>query len=189
MLPLIRQHLERAQAHMTAQANKKRMERTFEVGDQVYLRLQPYVQRSVMPRASQKLSFKYFGPYTILQRVGTVAYKLQLPQGARIHPVQPQEILQSRLVRCGSKLKPQVLVSWSALPDNCHTWENLFALVNAFPAAPAWGQAGSRGGGDVTATYLDRALQVKRRTEGRQKLREAHLAKAQVDQLPPATHI
>lgn len=78
--------------------------------------------------------------------------------------VQPKEILQSRLIRCGNKLKPQVFISWSTLPDNCSTWENLFALVNAFPDAPAWGQAGSRGGGDVTATYLDRALQVKRRT-------------------------
>lgn len=76
MLPLTRQHLERAQTRMTAQANKKRLERTFEVGDQVYLRLQPYVQRSLLPRSSQKLSFKYFGPYVILQRVGNVVYKL-----------------------------------------------------------------------------------------------------------------
>jgi hypothetical protein len=53
----------------------------------VYLRLQPYVQTSVALRSSHKLSFRYFGPYKILQHVGQVAYKLELPPDARIHPV------------------------------------------------------------------------------------------------------
>jgi hypothetical protein len=76
MVPLIRQHLARAQHRMKMQADKHRSERTFQVGDSVYLRLQPYVQSSVAERSSQKLSFKYFGPYLVLQRVGQVAYKL-----------------------------------------------------------------------------------------------------------------
>jgi hypothetical protein len=87
MVPLIRQHLARAQERMKMQADKHRSERTFQVGDNVYLHLQPYVQSSVAERSSQKLSFKYFGPYLVLQRVGQVAYKLQLPPSARIHPM------------------------------------------------------------------------------------------------------
>lgn len=57
------------------------------MGDLVYLKLQPYVQFSVARRTSQKLGFRYFGPYKIVQRIGQMAYKLQLPPGSLIHPV------------------------------------------------------------------------------------------------------
>jgi hypothetical protein len=39
MLDLVRQHLHRAQRRMKLQADKKRSERVFNVGDQVYLKL------------------------------------------------------------------------------------------------------------------------------------------------------
>jgi hypothetical protein len=85
MNQLIRQHLIQAQDHMKKQANMKWSEREFDVGDVVYMKLQPYVQSSVMPRANQKLSFKYFRPFQILERVGSVAYRLQLPAHSSIH--------------------------------------------------------------------------------------------------------
>jgi hypothetical protein len=43
LIPIIRQHLTRAQARMKHQADKKRSKREFAVGDSVYLLLQPYV--------------------------------------------------------------------------------------------------------------------------------------------------
>lgn len=58
------------------------MEKTYEVGDWVYVKLQPYVQMSVAKRSNQKLAYKYFGPYLILERIGQVAYKLQLPESS-----------------------------------------------------------------------------------------------------------
>jgi hypothetical protein len=72
---------------MKHQADKNRSEREFSVGGMVYMKLQPYVQSTVMSRANQKLSFKYFGPFCVLERVGAVAYRLQLPENCQIHPV------------------------------------------------------------------------------------------------------
>jgi hypothetical protein len=57
------------------------------MGDWVYLKLQPYVQSSLVRRANHKLAFKFFGPYPIVSKVGMVAYKLRLPDSTTIHPV------------------------------------------------------------------------------------------------------
>lgn len=79
MVKLLQQQLLRAQQRQKAQADKHRSERSFDVGDLVYLKLQSYVQTSIATRASHKLSFRYFGPYQVLAKIGTVAYKLLLP--------------------------------------------------------------------------------------------------------------
>lgn len=56
----------------------------------VYLKIQPYRQSTIFKRVHQmhqKLARKYCGPYEILDKVGSVAYKLKLPPGSRVHPV------------------------------------------------------------------------------------------------------
>lgn len=57
MQQLAHQHLLRAQKHMKQQADKKRSDKQFSVGDFVYLKVQPYVQTSLAIRSSNKLSF------------------------------------------------------------------------------------------------------------------------------------
>lgn len=80
-------NLYRARNRMVQQANLRRCDKSFEIGEWVYLRLQPYRQVSVRGRASPKLSRLFYGPYRILRRIGQVAYELELPVSSRIHPV------------------------------------------------------------------------------------------------------
>jgi hypothetical protein len=47
----------------------------------------PYVQFSLAPRSHQKLAFRFFGPFRVLARIGSVAYKLDLPPRCAVHPV------------------------------------------------------------------------------------------------------
>lgn len=87
MTKLLQHHLIRIKQRMKSQADKKRAERQFQIGDKVYLRLQPYIQSFVAPRSNYKLSFRFYGPFEIEDRVGTVAYKLKLPPSNVVHPV------------------------------------------------------------------------------------------------------
>lgn len=70
MLELLKNNLTAAQSRMKQQADKKRIEREFEVGDWVFLRLQPYKQVSVQVHASKKLSPRFYGPYKVLEQIG-----------------------------------------------------------------------------------------------------------------------
>lgn len=87
MLHLLRENLALAQMRMKSHADARRQDRSFEVGDWVWLRLQPYRQHSVARRGAQKLAKRYFGPFPITKVIGKVAYELKLPPQARIHPV------------------------------------------------------------------------------------------------------
>jgi ribosomal protein L21E len=87
MLTQLKHNLLQAQARMKRFADLQRTERHFEVGDMVYLKMEPYRLAAFGFRGSIKLQSKYYGPFQVLHKVGNRAYRLQLPEGVKIHPV------------------------------------------------------------------------------------------------------
>jgi hypothetical protein len=66
-------------------ANRNRSERLLEIGDMVYLKVQPYRHSSLSIHRCIKLHSKYYGPFRVLLKVGQTAYKLLLPEGCNLH--------------------------------------------------------------------------------------------------------
>ena len=88
VLQLLKDHLTLAQNQMKQQVDYHRSERSFDVGNWVFLRVQPYKQISLnQAKKDNKLSPKYYGPYKVLQKIGTMIYKLELFASSRVHPV------------------------------------------------------------------------------------------------------
>ena len=75
---LIRQRLLTAQSQQKRYANVRHRPLEFEVGDHVFLKVMP--KREVVKFSKHgKLSPWFIGPFEILERVGTVVYRLALP--------------------------------------------------------------------------------------------------------------
>lgn len=126
-------------------------DRQFAPGTWVYVCLHPYKQMTSRLSKHNRLSPRYFGPYQVLQRIGQVAYKLQLPTGSKIHDVFHVSLLKEKVseqvptsstlptispaLQCVhprpaailhsrvNGMKPEILVQWEGLPPSAATWE------------------------------------------------------------------
>jgi hypothetical protein len=83
----IQDNLKASKSCQETYANKRHGPLEFEVGDHVYLRVSPMkgVKRFGV---KWKLAPRYIGPFPILEKCGTVVYKLDLlPSLARVHDI------------------------------------------------------------------------------------------------------
>jgi hypothetical protein len=67
--------------------DKKRSDMEFAVGDWVWLRLNQRAATFVRTTGPSKLGAKFFGPYQVSVKIGSISYQLQLPSHAKIHNV------------------------------------------------------------------------------------------------------
>lgn len=85
LLTVLKQELANARNQMKQIADRRRSDRTFEIGDLVYLKVRRFLQQPYTVVPPSKLSPKYFRPYPIVAKIGPVAYRLQLPEGVTNH--------------------------------------------------------------------------------------------------------
>ncbi|GJW19090.1 putative reverse transcriptase domain-containing protein [Tanacetum coccineum] len=83
----IRDRMQAARDRQKSYADKRRRPLEFEIGDKVLLKVAPW--KGVMRFGKRgKLNPRYIGPFRIIERIGPVAYRLELPQElSRVHNV------------------------------------------------------------------------------------------------------
>jgi hypothetical protein len=64
--------------------DRHRMEHIFEIGDVVYLTVQPFRPSPWTRGGAKRMRPRLFGPFKVIQRVGEVAYKLELITVVRV---------------------------------------------------------------------------------------------------------
>ena len=104
----LKKKLQKAQLTMKHYADAKRDDVSFSVGQWVYVRLRPGRQTSISGHHHPKLSKRFFGPFQIEERIGSVAYRLRLPPHSQIHPV-----FHSSLLRAHHGPQPPLTDTWT----------------------------------------------------------------------------
>ena len=82
------------------------------VDDWVFLRLVPYKHKSLATRRNLKLSPRFFTPFKVIQKLGEVPYKLDLPFHSK-----PKAILQRRRKKLQDQGVSAVLIQWQGTQE------------------------------------------------------------------------
>ncbi|XP_050222459.1 uncharacterized protein LOC126672546 [Mercurialis annua] len=108
-VPLIKQRLTTTSSRQKSYADPKRKDIEFQIGDYVFLKVSP-IKGVIRFGKKGKLAARYVGPYQIVERIGSVAYKLDLPpEMSQVHPVFHISMLQKYIPDPSRIIQPQVV--------------------------------------------------------------------------------
>lgn len=104
ILTSLKETFHQAQKHMK-QVDQHKIERRFQEGDMIFLRLHPYKQAPLKAKAGTEIQWTI----KVLKRIGQVSYHLELPTSLRIHPIFHVNCLKQVL---GKNIPTQTKLSW-----------------------------------------------------------------------------
>ena len=127
MLQAAKDSIRSAQDRAKTYANKGRREVTFEEGEFVYLKV-PAKSETLKTGKCEKLSPRFCGPFKVLKKVGGLAYKLELPESSRVHPVFHVSRLRKIVDHNENVVSPSVLVELIEPPSIPHEPERILGF-------------------------------------------------------------
>ncbi|GJY24503.1 hypothetical protein Tco_0398161 [Tanacetum coccineum] len=123
---LLRNNLDSNAYSRKSYANIRRKPLEFQVGDKVMLKVSPW-KGIVRFGKRGKLNPMYVGPFKVIERVGTVAYKLELPQQlSRVH----NTFYVSNLKKCLSDESLVILLEELRVDDKLHFMEKPIEVMD-----------------------------------------------------------
>jgi hypothetical protein len=155
----IRDRLLHAQELMKKQYDEKHIPAEFAVGDWVWLRLHQRMVAAITDKSAGKLSPRFYGPFRVIEKIGSLAYHLELPPRAQIHNVfhvvflkpfvgdRPVDVIQLPPIKHGKVLPVpakivkarlnrgnwEVFVRWEGQAPGAATWELLEDFKQDYP--------------------------------------------------------
>ncbi|GJU84441.1 putative reverse transcriptase domain-containing protein [Tanacetum coccineum] len=122
----IKQRMQAARDRQKSYADLKRKPMEFQVGDKVMLKVSPW--KGVVRFGKRgKLNPRYVGPFKVIERVGEVAYKLELPEElSRVH----NTFHVSNLKKCHADEPLAVPLDGLNLDDKLHFVEEPVEIVD-----------------------------------------------------------